>query len=103
MFVHLHPMYGNIGRQPYRFLEVPQQQLHPFLQQAVYDQLEPEGKIKDFKEGGAVVKFEVFNGHSDRTKVLTYLQQFDTTYMGGLYTEASKIRKASSFLKGNAL
>lgn len=135
MFGHLHPIYGNIGRQPgmqgnptivsnipqvqarqhapanpmisvvNRPLEVPPQQLHPFLQQPIYDHLEPKGKIKDFKEGGAAVKFKVFNGHSDsdRTKALTFLQQFDTAYTGGVYTEASKIRKASTFLKGNAL
>ncbi|MCO5576412.1 hypothetical protein L7F22_030222 [Adiantum nelumboides] len=50
----------------------------PLLKPPLYDSLTPKGKAKDYKEGGQAVKFEPF-------------------------FEASKIRKAASFLKGNAL
>ena len=83
--------------------EAPQQQLVPFQWPPIYDQLEPRGKIKDYKEGGATVRFESFNGHNDRTKALTFIQQFDIAYTQGLFSKASKIRKASTFLEVNAL
>ncbi|MCO5575341.1 hypothetical protein L7F22_029141 [Adiantum nelumboides] len=75
----------------------------PLLKPPVYDSLTPKGKAKDYKEGGQAVKFEPFFGTTDRMKALIFLQQFDATFTGGNFTEASKIRKAASFLKGNAL
>ncbi|MCO5579289.1 hypothetical protein L7F22_033143 [Adiantum nelumboides] len=75
----------------------------PLLKPPVYDSLTPKGKAKDYKEGGQAVKFEPFFGTTDRMKALIFLQQFDVAFTGGNFTEASKIRKAASFLKGNAL
>ena len=39
---------------------------------------------------------------SMKKKALSYVQQFDNAFSRGNFTEASKIRKAASFLKGNA-
>ncbi|MCO5551968.1 hypothetical protein L7F22_005476 [Adiantum nelumboides] len=71
----------------------------PLLKPLVYDSLTPKGKAKDYKEGGQAVKFEPFFGTTDRMKALIFLQQFDAAFIGGNFTEASKIRKAASFLK----
>ena len=65
--------------------------------------LNPVGKAKDYKEGGAAVKFDSFDGQKNKLKALIFLQQFDAAFSGGHFTEASKVRKAASFLKGNAL
>ncbi|MCO5563833.1 hypothetical protein L7F22_017482 [Adiantum nelumboides] len=65
--------------------------------------LKPVGKAKDYKEGGAAVKFDSFDGQKNKLKALIFLQQFDAAFSGGHFTEASKVRKAASFLKGNAL
>ncbi|MCO5573582.1 hypothetical protein L7F22_027354 [Adiantum nelumboides] len=75
----------------------------PLLKPPVNDTLTPKGKAKDYKEGGQAVKFEPFFGTTDRMKALIFLQQFDAAFTGGNFTEASKIRKAASFLKGNVL
>ena len=75
----------------------------PFLHAPVYDSLTPMSKPKDYKEGGAQVKFESFSGTQDKLKALTFIQQFDAAYTGGNFTESSKVRKAATFLKGNAL
>lgn len=55
----VNPTVGS-GNRP---LDTPQRQQLPLLQLPVYDQLERMGKLKEYKEGGAVVKFETFNGH----------------------------------------
>ena len=65
--------------------------------------LSPLGKPKDYKEGGSAVKFDSFDGQKNKLKALTFLQQFDAAFSGGHFTEFSKVRKAASFLKGNAL
>ncbi|MCO5570816.1 hypothetical protein L7F22_024544 [Adiantum nelumboides] len=102
------PMYDNIGVQP-GFQIVPggtgvsPNTDIPLLKPPVYDSLTPKGKAKDYKEGGQAVKFEPFFGTADRMKALIFLQQFDAAFTGGNFPEASKIRKAASFLKGNAL
>ena len=76
----------------------------PYLMPPVYDQLTPlSSKQKDYKEGGQAVKFETFSGMQDKLKALTFIQQFDAAYSGGNFTESSKVRKAATFLKGNAL
>ncbi|KAH7421157.1 hypothetical protein KP509_13G042900 [Ceratopteris richardii] len=76
----------------------------PFLQAPVYDNLTPKSpKQKDYKEGGQAVKFQIFSGMHDRLKALTFIQQFDAAYTGGNFTESSKVWKAATFLKGNAL
>lgn len=66
----------------------------------MYDGLDARTRIKDYKKGGSSVKFEVFHGHSERSMALTFIQQFDTRFMGGIFYESSKIRKAATFLKG---
>ena len=62
---------------------VPQEQQVPFLRAPLYDGLDARTRIKDYKEGGSSVKFEPFHGHSDRSKALTFIQQFDTAFMKG--------------------
>lgn len=49
------------------------------------------------------MKFETFTGLQNKLKALTFIQQFDAAYSGGNFTESSKVRKAATFLKGNAL
>ena len=76
----------------------------PFLMPLVYDHLTPKSlRPKDYKEGGQAVKFDTFSGMQDKLKALTFIQQFDAAYSGGNFTESSKVRKAATFLKGNAL
>ncbi|MCO5580452.1 hypothetical protein L7F22_034320 [Adiantum nelumboides] len=75
----------------------------PLLNAPAYDNLTPKGKLKDYKEGGQAVKFDTFHGTHDKLKALLFLQQFDAAFAGGNFTEASKIRKAATFLKTNAL
>ena len=118
-----HTMYGNIGMQQgmqgmmqpgmlsnmYGNLGGPagMMGMHgygaPYLQPTMYDNLTSRGKSKDYKDGEATVKFESFNGTQDKLKAFTFIQQFDAAYSGGNFTEASKVRKAATFLKGNAL
>ena len=66
----------------------------PMLQTLPYDNLGVFEKPKPYKEGGATIKSDTFSGFEDKTKALTFLQQFDSAY--------SKVRKAVTFLKGNA-
>ncbi|MCO5574621.1 hypothetical protein L7F22_028410 [Adiantum nelumboides] len=75
----------------------------PLLIVLAYDNLTPKGKPKDYKEGGQAVKFDTFHGTHDKLKALLFLQQFDAAFAGGNFTESSKIRKAATFLKTNAL
>ncbi|MCO5593914.1 hypothetical protein L7F22_047933 [Adiantum nelumboides] len=75
----------------------------PLLNAPAYDNLMPKGKPKDYKEGGQAIKFDTFHGTHDKLKALFFLQQFDAAFAGGNFTEASKIRKAATFLKTNAL
>ncbi|MCO5608406.1 hypothetical protein L7F22_062616 [Adiantum nelumboides] len=75
----------------------------PLLNAPAYDNLTSKGKPKDYKEGGQAVKFDTFHGTHDKLKALLFLQQFDAAFAGGNFTEASKIRKAATFLKTNAL
>ncbi|MCO5605280.1 hypothetical protein L7F22_059462 [Adiantum nelumboides] len=75
----------------------------PLMNAPAYDNLTPKGKPKDCKEGGQAVKFDTFHGTHDKLKALLFLQQFDAAFAGGNFTEASKIRKAATFLKTNAL
>ncbi|MCO5564252.1 hypothetical protein L7F22_017910 [Adiantum nelumboides] len=75
----------------------------PLLNAPAYDNLTPKGKPKDYKEGGQAVKFDTFHGTHDKLKALLFLQQFDAAFAGGNFTEASKIRKAATFFKTNAL
>ncbi|MCO5601409.1 hypothetical protein L7F22_055530 [Adiantum nelumboides] len=126
------PMYGNIGVQPgfqcaadscgmpganmgmAGFAQPEAQNLNmagrpgvnlgsrmPLLNAPAYDNLTPKGKPKE--EGGQAVKFDTFHGTHDKLKALLFLQQFDAAFAGGNFTESSKIRKAATFLKTNAL
>ncbi|MCO5574561.1 hypothetical protein L7F22_028349 [Adiantum nelumboides] len=68
-----------------------------------YDFLEDKSKkVREFKEGGQSIKFETFSGYKDASKALSFIQQFDIAFAGGRYSEHSKIRRAVSYLKGNA-
>ena len=67
-----------------------------FMRPHPYDCLTPLGPLTDYKGGGSSVKFESFNGESDKKKALSFIQQFDNAFSGGNFTEASKIRKAAS-------
>lgn len=112
-------MYGNISRQPdmqgsrvatmkkknsgqVSSVANPVRQI-PLLDEPIYDDLTPKGKAREYKEGGASVKFDTFNEVQDHMKALTFLQQFDAAYSRGHFTEPSKICKATTFLKGNVL
>ncbi|MCO5592854.1 hypothetical protein L7F22_046858 [Adiantum nelumboides] len=75
----------------------------PLLNAPAYDNLTPKGEPKNYKEGGQAVKFDTFHGTHDKLKALLFLQQFDAAFAGGNFIEASKIRKAATFLKTNAL
>ncbi|MCO5585856.1 hypothetical protein L7F22_039789 [Adiantum nelumboides] len=67
-----------------------------------FDNLESMDKPKPYKEGGQSVQFDTFSGFDERTKVFSFLEQFDKAFEGRNFTEASKVKKAASFLKGNA-
>ncbi|MCO5570430.1 hypothetical protein L7F22_024152 [Adiantum nelumboides] len=74
-----------------------------FYQANQYDFLEDKSKkVREFKEGGQSIKFETFSGYKDASKALSFIQQFDIVFAGGRYSEHSKIRRAASYLKGNA-
>ncbi|MCO5585690.1 hypothetical protein L7F22_039626 [Adiantum nelumboides] len=66
-----------------------------------YDNLTPLEKPTPYK-GGKGVTSTTFTGFDDRKKALSFLQQFDKAYAGGNFTEASKVRKAATYLTGNA-
>ena len=95
------------GQMPARTGELGSQNVPkglPFLQPPIYDNLTPlSAKAKDYKEGGQSVKFVTFSDMQDKLKALTFIQQFDAAYTGGNFTESSKVRKAATFLKDNAL
>ena len=59
---------------------------------SVYDGLGPVGSPKPYKEGGASVKFDTFDGAKDKKNAMMFLQQFDAAFVGGNFTEISKIR-----------
>ncbi|MCO5555409.1 hypothetical protein L7F22_008955 [Adiantum nelumboides] len=67
-----------------------------------YDNLTPLEKPKPYKGGGQAVTLKTLSGFDDRKKALSFLQQFDKAYAGGNFTEASKVRKAATYLTGNA-
>ncbi|MCO5562471.1 hypothetical protein L7F22_016098 [Adiantum nelumboides] len=71
------------------------------FQSLPYDNLTLLEKPTPYK-GGKGVTFTTFTGFDDRKKALSSLQQFDKAYAGGNFTEASNVRKAATFLKGNA-
>ena len=58
---------------------------------------------KPFKDGGSMVQFTTFHGSKDQRKALQFLQQFDTVFQSGNYTESSKLTRVAGFLKDNAL
>ena len=61
------------------------------------------GPPTTYKEGGASVQFDTFDGETDKMPPLIFIQQFNAAFLGGNFIEVSKIRKAASLLKGNAL
>ncbi|RYA46730.1 hypothetical protein [Enterobacter cloacae complex sp. GF14B] len=68
-----------------------------------YDFLEDKSKkVREFKEGGQSIKFDTFSGYRDASKALSFVQQFDITFVGGRYSEHSKIWRGASYFKGNA-
>ena len=130
-FMMPNPMYGNIGMQPgfqgvqgsfgmsqgtFGMAGFPNQP-PPLVQSSPFvgdrGMMMPPGSVlmmpappvekpKPYKEGGAAVQFDTFRGFEDRTKALSFIQQFDAAFAGGNFTEASKVRKTATFLKGNA-
>ncbi|MCO5552007.1 hypothetical protein L7F22_005515 [Adiantum nelumboides] len=96
------PMYGNIGVQLGRLGGNFGSRM-PLLNAPAYDNLTSKGKPKDYKVGGQAVWYDTFHGTHDKLKALLFLQQFDAAFAGGNFTEFSKIRKAATFPKTNAL
>ncbi len=93
--VYTSPVVGDPG--------VPLPPVHiPMMQTLPTDPMTAYEKPKPYKEGGAAVQFDIFRGFEDRTKALSFIQQFDAAFAGGNFTESSKVRKAATFLKGNA-
>ncbi|MCO5611934.1 hypothetical protein L7F22_066193 [Adiantum nelumboides] len=74
----------------------------PMFQALPYDNLTPLEKSTPYKGGGKGVTFTTFTGFDDRKKALSFLQQFDKAYAGRNFTEASKVRKAATYLTRNA-
>ncbi|MCO5559154.1 hypothetical protein L7F22_012747 [Adiantum nelumboides] len=74
----------------------------PMFQSLPYENLTPLEKPNPYKEGGKGVTFTTFTGFDDRKKALSFLRRFDKAYAGGNFTEASKVRKAATYLTGNA-
>ncbi|MCO5549134.1 hypothetical protein L7F22_002600 [Adiantum nelumboides] len=103
------PMYGNIGVQPgFQCAAGSYGMPEASMGMAGFSQPDARtenmaGEAYDYKEGGQAVKFDTFHGTHDKLKALLFLQQFDAAFAGGIFTESSKIRKAATFLKTNAL
>ncbi|MCO5562152.1 hypothetical protein L7F22_015778 [Adiantum nelumboides] len=51
---------------------------------------------------GKTWKLDDFEGYKDASKALSFIQQFDIAFVGGRYSEHSKILRAASYFKGNA-
>ena len=45
-----------------------------------YDGLTPMGPPTTYKEGGASVQFDTFDGETDKMTALTFIQQFDAAF-----------------------
>lgn len=69
----------------------------------MYDRMKALGKLTTYKEGGSLVKFESFDEAFEKLEVLTLIQQFDSAFYKGSSIEESKIWKAMTMLKDNAL
>ncbi|MCO5613084.1 hypothetical protein L7F22_067358 [Adiantum nelumboides] len=72
------------------------------MQTVSFDNLESMDKPKPYKDDDQSVQFDTFSGFDERTKVFSFLEQFDKAFIGRNFTEAFKVRKAATFLKGNA-
>ncbi|MCO5560603.1 hypothetical protein L7F22_014219 [Adiantum nelumboides] len=73
----------------------------PMFQSPPYYNLTPLEKPTPYKEGGKGVTFTTFTGFDDRKKALSFFQQLNKAYVEGKFTEASKVRKAATFLTRN--
>ncbi|MCO5586257.1 hypothetical protein L7F22_040196 [Adiantum nelumboides] len=69
------------------------------MQIVSFDNLESMDKPKPYEKGGQSIQFDTFNGFDERTKAFSFLEQFDKAFAGRNFTEASKVKKAASFLK----
>lgn len=58
---------------------------------SIYDGLASRGTPKPYKEGGATIKFDTFDGAKNKKKTMLFIQQFDAAFSGGNYMEISKI------------
>ncbi|MCO5552454.1 hypothetical protein L7F22_005965 [Adiantum nelumboides] len=74
----------------------------PIMQTVSFDNLESMDKPKPYKEDDQSVQFDTFSGFDERNKVLSFLEQFDKAFAERNFTEAFKVRKAATFVKGNA-
>ncbi|MCO5594770.1 hypothetical protein L7F22_048803 [Adiantum nelumboides] len=86
------PMYADIGLQPG----------FQGTQDCLFDNLKSMDKPKPYEESGQSVQFDTFSGFDERIKGFSFLEQFDKVFTRRNFTEASKVRKAASFLKRNA-
>ncbi|MCO5603734.1 hypothetical protein L7F22_057886 [Adiantum nelumboides] len=74
----------------------------PIMHTVSFDNLESMDKPKPYEEGGQSVQFDTFSGFDEVIKAFSFLEQFDKAFAWRNFIEASKVRKAASFLKGNA-
>lgn len=68
-----------------------------------FPHIQPSSFPKPYKEGNSSIKSRPFLGTIGTMNALIFLQQLNVVYQGGSFTEASKICKAMSILKENAL
>ncbi|MCO5552285.1 hypothetical protein L7F22_005797 [Adiantum nelumboides] len=66
------------------------------------DQLMAYDKPKPYKKDDHSVQFDTFSGFDEKNKVLSFLEQFVKAFAERNFTEAFKVKKAATFLKGNA-
>ncbi|MCO5564890.1 hypothetical protein L7F22_018558 [Adiantum nelumboides] len=104
------PMYDNIGVQP-GFQIVPGSLGMAGTDLGMAGPSRPYVRPMDLSGGTCVspntdiplLKPPVYDSLTPKGRQRTIRKQFDAAFTGGNFTEASKIRKAASFLKGNAL
>ncbi|MCO5598180.1 hypothetical protein L7F22_052272 [Adiantum nelumboides] len=59
-------------------------------------------KKKTFKAGDKDIKFEIYNGKRVTNKALAFIRQFEVAFAEGHFSERSKLRHVSMYLKDTA-
>ncbi|MCO5569029.1 hypothetical protein L7F22_022735 [Adiantum nelumboides] len=59
-------------------------------------------KKKTFKAGDKDIKFKVYNGKRVTNKALVFIRQFEVAFVEGHFSERSKLRHVSMYLKDTA-